>query len=930
MRGGIACNTPHIQETFMAEQTQKTRNIDLDKVQHATALSSSDLLHPGQLDIFHERVRTIVRRIPTFKNQLESRTSTEPPAVGYERYHDVITIHGKRGSGKTTFLLSVLNALRKGEQDMPKNLCVLDIMDPTLFGLHDHLLHSLLGKIAGEVRRHTREIALCDDGSEYPREQWEQSLRQLAKGLKYAGETRDDLKSPLPPEPVEWMDAEFLMEQGMDTACHGVDLERAFHRFLNRSLKILGKDAFVLGLDDIDTRPAIGWHVLEVLRRYFTSPQLIVVISGDMDLFRTLIEKQQLSVFGLDFTSRADVLKEFQPRVDNLTEQYLLKILRMPNRIGLGSFQTVLEQLLAKNISVSIQFSTEEKQRISPLSLEDFLKQYFYPLFPHAAAPEQQLFRQTLFSNPMRSVVQALYGLTRTEKRAGQYLCDVFFIALQRMGFLQPDNLAESLSTPEGLALLMRQLFIHGYVTRGLELLPQRGTAGENNALLALHAELAHAMSENITVAFSYLFKACLLREILSAQLPGLQEQEYIHIEGFLKLGFEEHACITAERISAFLRDNIHEHATIRYPGLVRIYKTFKSSDVYSIINKIENIITDESENKKAFKLNELKGKIPEIYGYYRIAGTIQGMTSLKGSLLTTPIDLTRNIHSWQKTIINLGIIDLQQDTRRLRIFSIFPLLAVLEEVLENPRNPYSILKRYSEIPTYNLQDTSPALTKREEDMDDDADSFQDAEEGVDSEIFRLLSKWALSPHARQTAASPILCARIMTRFFNSLKNINSSISNKKIFIGNYIHRCLVAFFNSILVEEYILTYQEEPVPIVALNNPITKDKVFLDNLDKIYDQANEGDSAIDLEYMREKLPLFALVFSCPLWGLYLQQENPTGKKLTEGVYTEYMRMQPEDEKTLENVYAVTYGTEKDTATFSNLYYILNSLAIPR
>ncbi len=131
-------------------------------------------------------------------------------------------------------------------------------MDPTLFGLHDHLLHSLLGKIVQKVRKDVRrrEISLCDDtNTPCLLEKWERSLRGLAKGLKYAGETRDDLKSPAPrAETIDWMDAEFLMEKGMDTANHGVDLERAFHRFLNDSLTILGKDAFVLGLDDIDSR----------------------------------------------------------------------------------------------------------------------------------------------------------------------------------------------------------------------------------------------------------------------------------------------------------------------------------------------------------------------------------------------------------------------------------------------------------------------------------------------------------------------------------------------------------------------------------------------------------------------------------------------------------------------------------------------------
>lgn len=912
--------------------------IDLDKVQHATVLSSSALLHPSQLDIFYERVRTIGQHIPTFKKQLESHTPTESTAVGYERYHDVITIHGKRGSGKTTFLLSALNALRKGEhrnstEAMPKNPYVLDIVDPTLFGLHDHLLHTLLGKIAREVREHarTRAIALCDASSECLLEKWEQSLSRLAKGLKYAGETRDDLKSPPPPEPVDWMDAEFLMEKSMDTACHGVDLERAFHRFLNLSLTILGRDAFVLGLDDIDTRPSIGWHVLEVLRRYFTSPQLIVVISGDMDLFRALIEKQQLSIFGLDFTSRPEVLREFQPRVDNLTEQYLLKILRTPNRIGLGYFQTALEQVYAEKSSVSIQYTElpkkdTEEQKVSRLPLEDFLKKYFYPLFPSAAAPEQRLFRLTLFSNPMRSVVQVLYGLTRTgKKRAGQHLCDVFFVALQRMGFPQPDNLAESLATPGGLALLMRQLFTRGYVTRGLELLPKRGADEENNALLVLHAELVHAMSKNVTVLFSYLVKACLLREILFAQFPDVQEQKYRTIEDFLKIGSEESLCTTCERISVFYRGNIITKDNIKYPGIIRLYKsTEKITD--KIINDPNMILPSGEINSQ-----KLKKDVPELYGFYRIAQNSTSRTSSKrAALFDTPDDLQKNVLSWQKSIVTLGIIDIRDEGSNLRIFSIFPLLGILGDILENHGSLFRVLTQGNGIHRYTVyneknnekNESTQAIEEADEVIDPEDNDYHQNNDGLTS----LLSTWSNTyVDNNKLLFSPILCSRAMKRFFVSLKNINNKIHNKATFIGMYIHRCLIAFFNSILIEEYLLSHGEKAGLRSPLKNSIQNDAAFLDNLNAIYQELDIHAGNLQTQ-LNEKLPLFALVFSCPLWGLYLKAVDENGQEITNEAYARYLELQGDTRELLKKACAVTYSNAKEP--FANLYYVLNSIPI--
>ena len=297
----------------MSQATEPKLLIDITNARQATALNAESILHRVQLEAFLNRVNEVVGRVDGFCAKLK-KGDGRSRSVSYERYHDVITLHGKRGSGKTTFLLSALKLLQEAgvrkenfkhyDWKHLDRLCVLEILDPTLFGLHEHLLLSLLAKIAFEVRSafKSRQISSCDfHQAECNLESWEKKLQKFATSLKRMGVTRDDLEGSAPKETVQWEDAEFIFEKNMDNAQSSFGLEREFHNFLNESLNLLGKDAFVLALDDIDTRPQIGWHVLEVLRRYFTSPQLVVVLSGDMDLFKTIIEKQQLRIFDLNF-----------------------------------------------------------------------------------------------------------------------------------------------------------------------------------------------------------------------------------------------------------------------------------------------------------------------------------------------------------------------------------------------------------------------------------------------------------------------------------------------------------------------------------------------------------------------------------------------------------------------------------------------------
>ena len=127
---------------------------------------------------------------------------------------------------------------------------------------------TLLSMIAEKVRR-GRDLCETSSyghaGSSADWENWERQLKELAKGLRTVGEQREDIGSEPSARKDVWDDAEYLLEQGMDSARSSYELEYKLHGFINASLRLLNKDAFVLGLDDVDTRPGIGWHVLEVL-----------------------------------------------------------------------------------------------------------------------------------------------------------------------------------------------------------------------------------------------------------------------------------------------------------------------------------------------------------------------------------------------------------------------------------------------------------------------------------------------------------------------------------------------------------------------------------------------------------------------------------------------------------------------------------------
>ncbi len=70
------------------------------------------------------------------------------------------------------------------------------------------------------------------------------------------------------------------------------NLEERFHIYIRETLKLLDKKCIVIPFDDIDTDFKKGFEILEVLRKYITSGQIITILTGDLELYSKLVRKK--------------------------------------------------------------------------------------------------------------------------------------------------------------------------------------------------------------------------------------------------------------------------------------------------------------------------------------------------------------------------------------------------------------------------------------------------------------------------------------------------------------------------------------------------------------------------------------------------------------------------------------------------------------
>ncbi|NTW93364.1 MAG: hypothetical protein HGB27_01640 [Chlorobiaceae bacterium] len=424
------------------------------------------------------------------------------------RVHNTILINGKRGMGKTSFILSILDQ-KNQKASWLDEVCNLRIIDPTMIESKEHIFLNIIVRIKKKIEEYRNSNCYKSDNCF---QEWKDSLKKLAGGLCVLdGVGSDPLKNDL------WDSPELILEKGLVNSKQGSELEQNFHLFLDASLVLLEKKVFLLVLDDIDTSLKEGKAILEILRKYLTSRKLIIVMLGDIDLYATIVrqlqwEKMDPNEALLKYEKDGSEIKGFyRSQIEHLEEQYLTKLLKPENRIKLQAIQEMKKHL-------TVQCDKEDEQ-----SLTDVVARLIETVFlTKPQAQYAKLYEQTLLAQSTRSVVQVLRGardsgiICPKESDKNQLSPNAFVEVLRQLFFttlkknLEPFDL---LYTTKDRSLLNRVAvyMLKQAISRDshMKLLPEYRDDEKNITMLFLNAEInaqltpQHYLSYMIKVGYA-------------------------------------------------------------------------------------------------------------------------------------------------------------------------------------------------------------------------------------------------------------------------------------------------------------------------------------------------------------------------------------------------------------------------------------------
>lgn len=787
--------------------------IKLEESRNAKVFSNSDknLIH---YDEFKKATNWIDKRIENASKRKkdEKQLSKEEIERTKERLHDTITVLGSRGSGKTSFLYSLL-----GHYKNNNTVEVIEIIDPTLIEDKGHVFLTIISQIENTVEKVLSKSDCNPESESYRKKKvWRDKLKSLAAGLPSIDGIGGNYDS--------WQDPEFIMDKGLKSVRAAKNLESDFHELMKLGLDILEKEVFVIALDDIDIDFRKGLPVLETIRKYLTSPYIITLLSGDLKLFSKAIRKQQWKNFGkallINEGDKLGRISDYDDLVTEMEGQYLQKVMQPQRRIHLTTIQEKIEINGKENINIYINNENEPENRI-----ENFYNSKFRMLGINSSY-QAEAFRSFLLSLPIRTQIQYLSEFGNSESINNINIIDAFLSDLyeKRVNVDIAKSTVKFLNTTT-LDLLIREKVLD----EAYQIQPTTTDISLNASLLSLSSLFSQHIKNNPFLIFDYFIRIGYTRNLLSI-LPYQDDDKNSSLNPSIE-GLCKHSALYQDRV---FRD-ISCYMTAYIRAFLNTIEEERDSKLKTNIRNWGGIIT-----LPGFAFIAKKG---ENASRERIDKVFEDSTLFEQYIAYIPLSVSQP-NSKQQT---------------LPTYSIYTLLATIGELIRQNKEMTGDLDKgvsqLAQVRSYPM----PNFANYSTSSDVSEDVFEPNEENeIGENLSTLISNWIqLYP---QKALPPYLLGKISTRFFYALRVLEQkeNFSN----LGDAMHFRIVILLNSILLEDV----RENTLGAKLSNdNPNDKNKIFIDNLKKA-NALTTGEKA--------KLTFSQWMLSCPLFLLYLNKDE--------------------------------------------------------
>lgn len=484
--------------------------IDLKKdYSEARALEDQEMIHAPKMKDALRIVNGLMEEAQVYDDQ---------PRLPLPRVHNTISIFASRGAGKSSFLLSLMNRIKESHKEA---ICLPPI-DPSHIESKQHPFVNVLAGIHEAIDKEL-ETRYGDVGDAIGLEMRQNTIKQknlVLKGLQtIEGIGHSNLYE-------EWTDDDFISMQGMEQALACNNLDVNFHEYVRHALRMVSKKSIVIAFDDIDIDFKKGFQILEIVRKYLTSPQIIVILTGDQQLYTTLVRKHQWQFFDDDYITKETQhakshAQTFAMMVNNLENQYIAKVLKPENRINL---LTISEYLDGKEMEISVKYKDGRTT-----GLTDFYKDLLSRVGAQSASQDEMAHFITELSLRAQIRIMTLCRMTletgtedETRHRLVTGLMSIFSTDI----YQKTDNAKELINGSAIYTIEMLRMLVHSKTLfTSCNFMPQTEDLILNKALLAVGVKFDDDMQSDNSLVFDFWARICYTK-VLVERLGGKTDDE--------------------------------------------------------------------------------------------------------------------------------------------------------------------------------------------------------------------------------------------------------------------------------------------------------------------------------------------------------------------------------------------------------------------
>lgn len=457
--------------------------IDIDNSLYARGFGEQNQIHQTNI----EAAMSIIRKhydLIEKEDKKDKKEADEENIYMNHMYH-TIGVFGDRGSGKTSFLITLLKTC-KSQLD---GVEVLRIIDPTLIEHKKPIILSIISTINQLVENKLKgEENKIGAEAFNGRRHWHNVIKKISGSIPAVNEVGKGYDEAL------WNDEDYVLHTGLAKVNETNVFEENLRNMIRQALTILHKKAFILAFDDVDVDIEQGWNVLECLRKYLSDIHIISIVSGNLKLYGMLVKNNLCRNLTIQ-NERAKSIME-----NELEGQYMLKLLRPANRINLGS----LHNLTSKSKVLVKSSMNGNKETELNVVYNEILAEYKI-----SDASSQRIYNNFFQSMSLRSQIHFIKDAWA--KSNTKWPLDIFTSRLYTAG-IDVDTLKLNASITN--IVILNYLQDIDNLSDCYLLLPTMADKDVNSILTALTFVTCKHFEDNPFLIFDYMFRIGYIRNV--------------------------------------------------------------------------------------------------------------------------------------------------------------------------------------------------------------------------------------------------------------------------------------------------------------------------------------------------------------------------------------------------------------------------------